>query len=161
MFNSKQILPFVGLMLVLVVLLAGPVAAQQNVVGTTSFYASGSPFSIQSNSAITLGGGHSISCAQDPVWRRDEVTGKTATNTNLFGPCAVDGVLVHHIVLYEAKSGILMVLDMMDGTSWSLMLVNSAGVRITDLIDVGVKGQFAAPKSITFGLIGQQNQNWN
>jgi hypothetical protein len=79
---------------------------------------------------------------------------------NLFGPCTVDDVLVHHVALYESASGVLLVLDMMDGTSWSLMLVNSAGVRLTELITVGYRGRYSNPKFIGFALFGQHEPTW-
>jgi len=147
--------------LALIVLLAGCAAAQEGVVGTVKFYPTGMQHNtlLQSNSLIELGG-HAMSCAQDPIWRHDQIKGKTTTNMDLFGPCTIDGVFVHHIVLYESKSGILMVLDMMDGTSWSLMLVNSATVHVLDLMDVGYRGHYAAPKYVGFALFGQHEATW-
>lgn len=144
---------------VVLLLLAGSAAAQ--VTGTVKFYPSGGPSrkAVQSNSFIQLDD-HYFSCAQDPVWKPTEVRGNTATNTSLFGPCVLDGVHVHHVVLYQTNSGLLLVLNMMDNTSWSFLLVNSAGVRLTDVIDVGNRGQYAAPKFVGFALFGAQNSTW-
>ena len=130
--------------------------AQQSVVGSVTFSTTGSQDWMQVNSSISLGG-HTMSCAQNPVWRASDIkNGKyqSITNTSMFGPCAIDGVLVRDLVLMESSTGVLLTIDMNDGSRWSLMLMNSAGVTLKALTGVGYKGPYAANSMVGFNLIG-------
>jgi hypothetical protein len=131
-------------------------AAQQTASGTIAFYPSGSIAFMQSNSPLGFGG-HSISCAQMPIWRDADIqrTPKPMiTNTTHFGPCAIDGVLVQDFVLSEFNSGITLTIHLVDSRSFSLLLVNSAGIHLRDLTEVGFKGKYRSNTIVGFNLIG-------
>jgi hypothetical protein len=95
------------------------------------------------------------------VWHDADIqNGKnqTITNTSSFGPCEIDGVLVRDLSLYQAANGVMLTIDLVDGKCMSMMLVNSAGLRLKDLTDIGYKGAYAANSVVGFNLIGSVQQ---
>jgi hypothetical protein len=138
-----------------VTMLTGFGSAQETVLGTISFFPTGSGRAMQATSTITSGG-RGVQCAQNPIWRASDIDrGQNPTIVNTtFGPCAVDGVLITGLTLVQYKTGILLTIRTADGKCYSMMLVNSAGVSLTDLTDVGFKGNYSATSGISFNLLG-------
>jgi hypothetical protein len=153
--NSK--LGYLANVVGIVLMLTAFGSAQESVVGTMTFYPGGSTRTNQlSNSYITLGG-HTVGCAQTPVWHDSDIQkGKNPTivNTTSFGPCTIDGVLIRDLALTQTKSGVLLTINMIDGKCWSMMLANSAGISLTDLTGIYFKGAYAANIAVGFNLIG-------
>jgi hypothetical protein len=130
-------------------------SAQESVVGTMKFYPAGGSTRQLASSEFSLGG-HSASCTLLPVWNGSDIqNGKTPTivNTNNF-TCTIDGSFVRDLILLQSKDGLLLTIHTNDGKCWSLLLVNSAGVRLTDLTGVYYKGAYAANSLVQFNLIG-------